>query len=358
MNHDPDYAFSDSTELNQTIKEVAEMAVTQDTLDTMASRILKRTTLMAQPPKPASLVRRSSSLVPVTLALVAAALVITFLLLSHTGSGVAFAQAQQQVEKTGSVQYVEYMHPEDAKEMIAECRNLLQETTLELAIEEAREAGQTDSETELKKKYEEFSTRIKEYANDLETKLSQAKPIESKRVWIQGRYLQREEETPYGEKMIRILNAETGEHMTLDVSDKRCTFYKSQTTIGMKSGEKTVLQMKPQPNADFYSRIAAIPSKDVRELPGKLINGKQTVGFEQVGENADTIFIHTYWIDKETRLPVQIDDVMKQGDTVIGGATRSQFVFDQPVDASMFSTIPPEGYTVKDGTILGLDIEK
>jgi hypothetical protein len=86
MNHDPDYAFSDSMELNQTIKEVAEMTVTQDTLDTLASRILNRTTVVAQPPMPASLARRSASLVPVTLALVAAALVITFLLLSRSGT--------------------------------------------------------------------------------------------------------------------------------------------------------------------------------------------------------------------------------------------------------------------------------
>ncbi len=358
MNHDPDFAFSDATELNQTIKEVAEMTVTQDTLDTLASRIVRRTTMVAQPPKPASLVRRSASLVPVTLALVAAALVITFLLLSRAGSGVAFAQTQQQVEKTGSVQYVEYMHPADAKEKIAECRNLLQEMTLDLFIKDSKSAGKTDSETELKKKYEEFSTRIKEYANDLETKLRQSKPIESKRVWIQGRYLQRDEQLPYGSKMISISNAETGETVTLDSTNKLCTLMKTQTIMGMKSGEKTVTQLKPRPDTDFYSGIAAIPSKDVRELPGKLINGKHTVGFEQVTENAGTTFIHTYWIDKETRLPVQIDAVMKQGDIVVGGATRSQFVFDQPVDASMFSTIPPEGYTVREGGFLSLDIEE
>jgi outer membrane lipoprotein-sorting protein len=358
MSHDPDFSFSDSMELNQTIKEVAEMTVTQDTLDTLASRILKRTTVVAQPPMPVHQLLLNARLVPVTLALVAAALMIAFLLLSHSGSGVAFAQAQQQVEKTDSVQYVEYMHPEEAKEMITECHNLLQEMTLDWFIDDSKRAGKTDSETELKKKYEEFSTRIKEYVNDLETKLSQAEPIESKRVWIQGRFLQRIEQSPYGSEMISISNAETGETVTLDLSNKLCTLIKTQTTIGMKSGEKTVTQLKPRPDADFYANIAAIPSRGVRELQGKLINGKQTVGFEQVGENADTIFIHTFWIDKETRLPVQIDDVMKQGDTVIGGATRSQFVFDQPVDASMFSTIPPEGYTVKEGTILGLDIEK
>lgn len=225
-------------------------------------------------------------------------------------------------------------------------------------IEDSKRAGKTESDAELKKKYEEFSTRIKDYANDLETRLNQALPIESKRVWIQGRYLERVEQSPYGSKMISISNAETGESVTLDVSNKLCTLMKTQTSIGMKSGEKTVTQLKPRPDADFYSSIAAIPSTGLRELPGKLINGKQTVGFEQVEQSTDTTFIHTYWIDKETRLPVQIDAVIKQGDTVVGGATRLHFVFDQPLDATMFSTIPPEGYTVREGGFLSLDLEE
>lgn len=63
------------------------------------------------------------------------------------------------------------------------------------------------------------------------------------------------------------------------------------------------------------SSVAAIPSNGVRELPGKLINGKQTVGFEQVEDDAGTTFIHTYWTEAAPwrRVPNSYESGYKNG---------------------------------------------
>ena len=52
----------------------------------------------------------------------------------------------------------------------------------------------------------------------------------------------------------------------------------------------------------------------------------------------------TFWIDQETGLPVRVEIVhVGRGRTII----MDGFEFDVEFDESLFSTTPPEGYTIE-----------
>lgn len=209
----------------------------------------------------------------------------------------------------------------------------------------------------LKKQFDEAIAQIQAHIDDMDAQLKAGKPIVLRRVWIQGRYLKRDEQNPYGQKCVSISNAKTGENVSIDTAEKIFTVLETQTVLGMKSGEKSVTPITPTPSADFYASIASVPAENVRELPGKVLRGQEVVGFEQIDEGNErkATIVRTYWIDKVTKLPVQLEAIATMDGKVVGGSTISDFVFDQPIDPELFSMTPPEGYTVRKGGFMSLD---
>ncbi|MFK7817384.1 MAG: hypothetical protein AB8G99_01590 [Planctomycetaceae bacterium] len=334
-------------DIEETIMNVANLNAPQESADRVTKRVLKTTTNQSSSlPTTAGPSRRT--FVAVATAMLAICVVVLFVLNVPSGS-VAFAQVQRQFASTKSLQYVEYLNEAGAEAKLKEMENLLEMTTLEANAmkEQGREfvSEQVDQQME----------NLREYIQELKEKIQNGDPIVARRVWIQGRFLHRSEQSGMGSTFIAITNAQTGESVTLDPERKSCTLLKTQTVLNMQTGQTTVTDLGPNPAENFYAAMTQIPPGEMTNVGEKKIAGQQAVGFQQTEDLRDCVIVRTYWIDKATELPIQIDADVKLDGTVIRGGTVRNMVFNQEIDASLFSTVPPKGYTVREGSIMGLD---
>ena len=289
------------------------------------------------------------------LALTSAIVVICVIAISMPTSGIAFAQAQQQLERTHSVQYVEYMNDAAARKELQQAKNMLQSANLEREASAANSNGVEVDRIELQKQFQEQTKKLQDYIEHLSTSLEKGKPIELRRVWILGRSMHRAEQSTYGSKSVFITNAETGESVNLQLDRKQCIRMTTQTVLNTQSGEKTVTSIGPNPARNFYSQFTEISSEGVTSVGYVLINGKEAIVFEQSEERDGNVLKRSYWVDPVTQLPIRIDAVLRRDGIVIGGAKISDIIFDQDLDPGLFSTTPPEGFAVSEGGFMSID---
>lgn len=96
-------------------------------------------------------------------------------------------------------------------------------------------------------------------------------------------------------------------------------------------------EQKPFDLLDIFRRLdetAATTTED------KVIAGRTAKGFKIVTPGQEM----TIWADPETRLPLEIEQTMKVGLLPTTSMTMTDFIWDQPVDESLLSLTPPEGY--------------
>ncbi len=344
------------------------MSVTQNTLDGVTSRVLQalHPTANVQPVQNASTTRRRAI---IAIALASLSVIAAIFLGNVPSSSIAFAQTQRQVEKTQTVQYGEYMHEAHARHEISEYKSRLKNIDTEMA---AIAKDKDRSAEEIAAMLKHFNAAKQEKSQNiakLETALQTGKPIKNRQFYIHGRYLQRAEQDEVSGKQIHISNAETGEEIILDPTTKIFTQIKTQAVVAVKIGGKTLLQdakfgeksvsmeIKPRPEENFYARFAAISTEKLTPLPEKQLDGVTVLGFQEmeVLANHAAKAVRTYWINKATQLPVRIDVVVTQVGIVVYGFSQADFVFDAPLDETLFSTEPPAGYTVRDGGLIRLD---
>lgn len=192
-------------------------------------------------------------------------------------------------------------------------------------------------------------------------------PITLVRVMILGRHRERREvlaETP-GEPLepghswertpIRtmISDLEHGKIVWLD--PKKKVFGEVKAFFSLTPDEKKVTETKvaPAPEVDFYARLRDVPAETAVELPVREIEGRSVIGFRSVekieGPAGVDTWTRIFWVDAKTKLPVQIEITIESTDPLHHGQSRgilSDIVFDEPLDESLFSTDPPDGYTV------------
>ncbi len=106
----------------------------------------------------------------------------------------------------------------------------------------------------------------------------------------------------------------------------------------------------PAPEVDFYKRIREFPAEGAVRLPPRKINEKHVVGFRttksvKLQRGVDT-WTRTFWINPGSSLPVQIEIKFESTNPSSGESewVLSDIVFDEPIDESLLSTEPPEGY--------------
>ncbi len=244
---------------------------------------------------------------------IAAALGAAFLLmvfwLTPSGSvgGLAFAEVQQQVEKARSVQFTET---------------------------EQRHRGKKSG------------------------------PKIERRVMILGRYLMRAETKVVapGDKLeggarwgasaahiISITDAKAGKSVHLIPEMKLFTRVQGYASVSPDDGSIKIEKIKPMPEADFYEQVRRFAAGKVEKLPEQMIDGKRAVGFRFVerGERTGKTLVRNIWVDPATKLPIRMEATYgsPRGPND-GDAMRSEFIWDAPLDPALFSTEPPEGYTV------------
>jgi len=334
--------------IEEVIMNVAKISAPRESANRVAQQALERTN-----GGPASSPPSSGRSKHIFVGVTTSALVLVAIVLLSTdffAGKVAFAQVQQNLESTQSLQYVEYLTEVGAQRELEEAEKQLEMFQHHVKAM-AKHSKEVDSEL-----IEKETTRIRDYVRKLKAKIESGESIEQRRVWIQGRYLHRAEQSGMGSTAILITNARTGESVSLDPDRKSCTLMKTQTVLNIKSGEKTVTPIGPNPASNFYTAMTQIPPGTVMEVGEKQLDGKEATGFRQTEDLGDSVVTRTYWIDKTTKLPIRLEAIVRKDGVAIGGTTICDMLFNQKVDQQMFSTNPPEGYSVREGGFMGLEL--
>jgi len=273
----------------------------------------RATVVKQSTPKPSLQWRRIMSPRNVTAAAVALAVVLLLTLwLSPLGStnGLAFAEVQDKVEKTKSVQFTETRQDKSPDGKLAGPKSVSRVMILGCYLRREE-------------------TKVV-YAGD---------KLEEGRHWTRG-----------PDHVISITNAKTGERVSLLPEERLFSVTKRIAWITPDDGKIHTGEIEPQPEADFYSEIRRVPAEKAEKLRERAIDGNRAVGFRVVDktkrkQGTDT-FTTTYWVDPKTKLPMRIESSFRSTDPTMGQseALRNEFVFDAPLDKTLFSTEPPKGY--------------
>jgi outer membrane lipoprotein-sorting protein len=149
---------------------------------------------------------------------------------------------------------------------------------------------------------------------------------------------------------VSIIDLQRGAMISLTPEKKQYSVITGFASMSPDDGSLEKSELKPVPEADFYRQMRAIPFDKAEKLDERVVEGKKVTGFRTVEETkrsagTDT-WTRTYWVDSQTKLPVRIEvDVRSTHPNII--STRgvlSDFVFDEPLDESLFSADPPVGY--------------
>ncbi|MBP7935976.1 MAG: hypothetical protein KA354_15140 [Phycisphaerae bacterium] len=130
----------------------------------------------------------------------------------------------------------------------------------------------------------------------------------------------------------------SGMVMIWDWSQGRCLSLEPLTKRAMVMEMSNLPPGQKQFNLlDIFRQLdesCAAPMED------KVIAGRTAKGFKVVTPGQEMAI----WADPQTRLPLQVEQTLKVGMLPTTTMTMTDFVWDQPVDESLLSLTPPEGY--------------
>lgn len=151
---------------------------------------------------------------------------------------------------------------------------------------------------------------------------------------------------------IRTLAAEP-DMMRTEMPDGTVTINRGGVALTLNPTKKTASRTtfngrpaRPAGASGMVESIRSIGQRGGEPLGEKEIDGVTVVGFRTAGAPGPW----TIWADKKTAAPVRVELTMH----VNGGEAPmvlDKFVLDAPLDESLFSLEPPEGYTLKEQTL-------
>lgn len=104
--------------------------------------------------------------------------------------------------------------------------------------------------------------------------------------------------------------------------------------------------------AEMLDKMARIEEEAVRPLGRRELDGRTLVGFVvDVHGNMEGKMKAHVWVDPDSRLPVRVESKPmdpKDIEAALVGNVVMQLSCNEPLDASLFSVTPPEGYTLSD----------
>jgi uncharacterized protein (TIGR03435 family) len=115
--------------------------------------------------------------------------------------------------------------------------------------------------------------------------------------------------------------------------------HKSAVTINRGASEK----LGPE---DYVERLRRAKAGSEEKLGEREMDGHKVCGFRMSREG----LTYTIWADVRTELPVRVvvaGAALGQG----GSLVLSEFVYNEPINASLFSLTPPDGYSVQQSNI-------
>lgn len=290
-----------------------------------------------------------------TSATLLAAVACLLFLPDRSREGIAFAQVKEQVERVRTVDYVQTSLVMDDRPEGAIDTRLGSEsprarlTKLTETLENRLKPATVDERTEIFFRLELLKPYLDPQVKDV--------PDDIRRVRIKGRQLQRTDHIfPFGQ-FHDIRNARTGETASFDHEQKTRKLLTTQVTIDRSSGRTTERPIEIPPTVDFFHRFRAIPENATERLPGKTIDDTKVTGFRSVEEHETGTWTRTFWVDENTKLPVQIVTEFESRQEGLSSSKwiQDHFVFDRELDDALFSTKTPDGYTEKEEKVYGYE---
>jgi len=92
---------------------------------------------------------------------------------------------------------------------------------------------------------------------------------------------------------------------------------------------------------NLFEYLADPAAKATKELPGRVINGVETIGFRV---DVKPIGAFDVYVDPKTKLPMRVEIEAQKGKRPV---VFNKFVFNPRVDESAFNTTPPDDYTIE-----------
>ena len=148
-----------------------------------------------------------------------------------------------------------------------------------------------------------------------------------------------------------------GVSIFIDEAAKTYNVLKGHKTIDMKGNVIKTTKPQPSPEVDLYRSIKEVPVDELTAIGEAYIDGKKSLGFRRVEKQNLETWTRTYWIDAKTRLPVRLETRFRSSNPMISETdfVQTNFVFDEPLDESLFA-VQPAGYERKEPQeVLGID---
>ena len=142
-----------------------------------------------------------------------------------------------------------------------------------------------------------------------------------------------------------------GDYLVFDSAGAKLLHVRPQekravVTTGLSSPEEG-------PAANIHETLRTMRARAEKPLPGKTIDGIAAQGLLISADHKKM----RVWIDPATELPLHIEATYRRPDGTEFVETASNFVFDKPLDESLFRLDPPPGYAVENRTLPGSSAE-
>ncbi len=168
-------------------------------------------------------------------------------------------------------------------------------------------------------------------------------------VKVLGKHRQRCEVPDAGYDLV---DSEGGTFVTVHPDRKLLRRVTTVVRIDPQTGEQTTEPYRIPP-IDFYS-LVRVPVKDVQPIGRATIDERTVIGFRRTVKAGLKTWTTTFWVDPDTQLPIRIETNMRTTEPGIQqwDMVATDFVFDEPLDETLFDTTPPDGYEVIEGKVI------
>ena len=248
-----------------------------------------------------------------------------------------FGQVQEVVAATKSVRYIGRPLGEAANQDLQFAKSIMTESKARL--KQIQEKLKSATDANVRKKLETELVQAQKYIERVKGYLAKRgddPPVD--RFFVLGRYRQRQERSGIYGNIVDITNKKTGKSIRISHEDKTVTVFTKQTVISRK-GEKTETEIKQTPDltVDFYSQIRDVPKSATKLSETKSIKGRDHVGFQVSEKDGPYTWTRTFWVDKETKLPRQIEISARSNDKFYRptDAVIEEIEFDVPLEQSV-----------------------
>ena len=290
----------------------------------------------------------------IALTCLAASIVLLVNLIGSSSSSQAFAQVKERIERVRTVEFIERrfetlpdgveggQFPPGVKP-----RDLARKRVAKL--EQALATASAEEKAEIESKLSLIRQMLKE------TKAGESLPTIG-RVRIKGKTMRRKDGIfPFETESIR--NAETGESVDFNRQQKSVSRFTKHIIFDQKTGKRSESAVSFDPAVDFFQAFRNVPS-EAQNIGTKQFSGRLAIGYRTSSEIVSGTITRTYWIDKQTTLPVKIVNtfISSQDENYATRLEQTEFKFDAPIDEAIFGTATPEGYTEKEGAFLAIKI--